>query len=113
MPWGELPLASHLPLLRRLGVQEEVGIGGVESKCQFASVVAGASLTAQGVSAGFALARNETHLAACRIGHLRGSDELGAPGAALRRNCLGSLGCTGGKVSHTQSLVSCCNKDVM
>lgn len=112
MPWG-LPLASHLPRLHRLGVQEEVGIGGVESKCQFASVVAEASLTAQGASAGFALARNEIHLAACRIDHFHGSDELEAPGAALRKNRLGSLGCTGETVGHTQSLVSCCSKDVM
>lgn len=112
MPW-ELPLASHFPRLHRLGVQEEVGIGGVESKCQFASVVAEASLTAQGASAGFALPRNEIHLAACRIDHLRGSDELEALGAALRRNRLGSLECTGETIGHTQSLVSCCNKDVM
>lgn len=112
MPW-ELPLASHLRRLHRLGVQEEVGIGGVESECQFASVVAEASLPAEGASAGFALPRNEISLAACRIDHLRGSGELEEPGAALRRNRLGSLGCTGETVGHTQPLASCRNKDVV
>lgn len=76
-------------------------------------MAAEASLTAQGASAGFALARNEINSVASHIGHLRGFDELEAPGAALRRNRLGSLGGTGETVGHTQSLVSCCNKDVM
>jgi hypothetical protein len=88
-------------------------IEGVESKCQFASVDAEASLTALRALAGFALTRNETHLACC-TGHLPESGELEASEAALRRNRLGSLGCTGEMACHThQHLVSCYNKDVM
>lgn len=114
MPW-ELPPAidCHLPQLHRPGAQEEVGIGGVDSKCQFASVVVGTSLTAQGASVGFALPRNEIHLAACHTSHLHESDELEAPVAALRSNRLGSPECTGEMADHTQALVSCCNKDAV